>query len=540
MESGSLLFLGALAFYQAARIIRPVADLLLLNGKIHTMDAAQPLTRAIAFSNGRVLALGEDAIAQRGPRTEVIDLRERTVIPGLVDSHIHFTGYAMGMARVQLEGARSLEEAVARVEARARRAEPGELILGSGWNHQDWTDPRFPTKAPLDRAAPRNPVVLDRKDGHSVWLNSAALKMAHISRETADPAGGVVERDADGEPTGLLRENAMKLVSGPIGFDADKVSEKPLLDAIRRAHRLGLTGIHNVEGANALKAFQSLHSKGLLNLRVLHMIPVENLEHAVALGLQTGLGDEWLRIGGVKIFADGSLGSQTAHLLEPFEGQPGNCGVAVTPPEEIERLAVTAANAGLMVATHAIGDRAIRDVLDAYEKLRREMHTAVLRIEHVQHIDPADLPRFKELNVTASMQPIHAPSDYRMAERLLGKRARYSYAFRSLLGAGAKLIFGSDCPVETLDPLAGIHAAVTRQRVDGDPAGGWFPEERVSVEEAVGAYTRPLRAGSGQGENGAPGDCVVLSQDIFSIPPREILETKIEYTIAGGQFVYAA
>jgi predicted amidohydrolase YtcJ len=404
----------------------------------------------------------------------VIDLRGRAVIPGLVDHHLHFTGYAMGIARVQLEGARSLEEAVSCVAGRVQAAKPGEWIFGMGWNHLDWTVPVFPTKAPLDMVAPANPVVLDRKDGHSAWLNSAALRAANITRETPDPPGGVIDRDASGEPTGLLREKAKEWLEHHIGFDAPRVAEADLLNAIHHAHQVGLTGIHNVEGANALRAFQSLRAQDKLTLRVTHMIPAENLEHAIAVGLQTGFGDEFLRMGGVKIFADGSLGSQTAWMLEPFEGQPENRGLATTPPEEIERLARLAANAGIMVATHAIGDRAIREVLNVYEKLRREGFNTTFRIEHAQHLHPADIPRFRALNVIASMQPIHATSDYKMADQLLGARARYAYAFKSLLNAGATLVFGSDCPVETLDPLAGIHAAVTRERANGEPRGGWY------------------------------------------------------------------
>jgi predicted amidohydrolase YtcJ len=520
-----------------------MADLLLTNGKLYTMNPARPHANAIAFANGRVVAFDDDAHAMRDARTEVIDLRGRAAIPGLVDAHIHFTGYATSIARVQLDGARSLEEAVARVAARVQAVKPGGWVLGMGWNHLDWAQPEFPTKTPLDAIAPNNPIVLDRKDGHSVWLNSAALRAANITRETPDPPGGIVERDAAGEPTGLLRENAIALLGNSIGFEADKISGGELLNAIRTAHRMGLTGICNVEGANALRAFQNLRAQGQLTLRVMQMIPVENLEHAIAVGLQTGLGDEFLRIGGVKIFADGSLGSQTAWMLEPFEGYPENHGVAVTPPEEIERLVRAAAQAGLMVATHAIGDRAIREALNVYEKVRREKLDAVLRIEHAQHLHPADTPRFRALNVIASMQPVHATSDYKMADQLLGARARYAYAFRSLLNAGATLAFGSDCPVETLDPLAGIHAAVTRERANGEPRGGWYPEEKISVEEAVRSYIPPpppSPASEGGSWSGGIADCIVLSQDIFTIPPRQILSTRVDYTIVGGKIVYAA
>lgn len=510
-----------------------MADLLLSNGSIYTLEPARPRAHALAVSYGRVVAFDDDAMALQTPQTNCIDLAGRAVVPGFVDSHIHFTGYAMGLARVQLEGATSLQEAVDRVAARTRSAKPGEWILGMGWNHLDWQEPSFPTRAPLDHVAPANPVSLDRKDGHSAWVNSAALARANITRETPDPPGGVIERDAEGEPTGLLREKAAWLLDRVIGEAATTVTEDELLLAIRNAHAAGLTGIHNVEGTASLRAFSSLRRKNLLTLRVLHMLPVDDLPHAIALGIQTGLGDDFLRIGGVKIFADGSLGSQTAHMLEPFEGQGENRGIGVTPPDEIERLARAAVQAGITVLTHAIGDRAIRNVLDVYERLRREGCTMPLRIEHVQHLHPDDLPRFAQLDVIASMQPIHATSDYQMADRFVGKRARYAYAFKSLLSAGSRLVFGSDCPVETLDPLVGVHAAVTRERKSAEPAGGWYPEEKLSVEEALRAYASPLSVG-------AKGDCAVLSNDLFQIPPREILNTRVDYTVVGGEIVHHA
>lgn len=507
-----------------------MTDLLLTNGKIYTFDAARPRAHAIAFAAGRVAAFDDEAIAARTARTETIDLGGHVVIPGLVDHHIHFTAYAMSRARVQLDGARSLEEAVARVAARVATAQSGEWIFGHGWNHLDWTVPEFPTKAPLDAIAPNNPVVLDRKDGHSTWINSAAMRAINLTRDTPDPVGGKIERDANGEPTGLLRENAMDLLKDKRGFYATNISDDALLDAIHTAHQLGITGIYNVEGAAALRAFQRLHARGKLTLRVRHTLPAENLDHALTIGLRGDFGDEFLRIVGVKIFADGSLGSQTAWMLEPFVGSD-NCGIATTPIAEIERLARAAAEAEMMVCTHAIGDRANREVLNVYEKLRREGFTAPLRIEHAQHLHPDDVPRFAALDVIASMQPIHATSDYQMADALLGARARYAYAFKSLLNSGARLAFGSDCPVETLDPWVGIHAAVTRERANGEPRGGWYPQEKLSVEEAVRAYIgAPLSIGG-------IGDAIVLAHDIFNIPAREILQTRVEHTIVDGRII---
>lgn len=510
-----------------------MADLLLTNANIYTLDPVHPRANIVAFGNGRVLGFDSDALAVYNPlHAQIIDVGGRTVIPGLIDHHIHFTAYAASLARVNLDGTRSLEQAVARVAERAQRAQPGEWIIGLGWNHLDWTPPVFPTKSSLDAIVPNNPVVLDRKDGHSIWVNSAALRACHITRETPDPAGGVIDRDAIGEPTGILRDNAMDLFEGKRGFDAAALSETDLLNAIRSAHQLGLVGIHNVEGADSLRLFQRLSAQDQLALRVTHMIPGSQLHHALALGLRGGFGDEWLCIAGIKMFADGSLGSQTAWMLEPFEGQPDHCGILTTPLEEIEKLARMAAHAGMMVCTHAIGDRANREVLNVYEKLRRENLTTPLRIEHAQHLHPADVPRFAALNVIASMQPIHCTSDYPMTDALLGARGRYTYAFKSLLDTGAHIVFGSDCPVETLDPWAGIHAAVTRERANGEPHGGWYPQEKLSVEEAVRAYAQPLTVGS-------LGDALVLSHNIFEIPAHALRETRVEYTIIGGNVVYS-
>lgn len=526
------IFIGHCKSHQRA-YNQVMADLLLTNANIYTLDPVRPRANIVAFGNGRVLGFDSDALALYNPlHAQIIDVGGRTVIPGLIDHHIHFTAYAASLSRVNLDGARSLEEAVARVAARVQRAQPGEWIIGLGWNHLDWTTPVFPNKTSLDAIAPNNPVVLDRKDGHSIWVNSAALRACHITRDTPDPIGGVIDRDANGEPTGILRDNAMDLFEGKRGFDAAALSETDLLNGIKSAHQLGLVGIHNVEGADALQLFQRLRARDQLDLRVTHMIPAGNLHHALALGLRGGFGDEWLCVAGIKMFADGSLGSQTAWMLEPFEGQPNNCGILTTPLDEIEKLARMAAQAGMMVCTHAIGDRANREVLNVYEKLRREKLTAPLRIEHAQHLRRDDVSRFAALNVIASMQPIHCTSDYSMTDALLGARGRYTYAFKSLLDTGARVVFGSDCPVETLDPWAGIHAAVTRERANGEPRGGWYPQEKLSVEEAVRAYANPLQVGG-------LGDCIVLSQNIFEIPPREILNTRVVYTVVGGRVVYS-
>jgi hypothetical protein len=527
------------------------ADLVLCNGRIYTMDRANPRAQAVAIVGNRIAAVGDDAQVRGllASGEEAIDLEGRTVLPGLTDCHIHFVEYALRLTRIDLSGVKSKAEAVRRVAERAQTAKPGEWLLGGGWDRNIWDDPSFPTKEDLDSVASHNPVALDSKDGHSLWVNSLALARADITAETPNPPGGEIERQpGTSEPTGILKENAGRLVKNVIERPSLEAIQAALKAAMTNAHRAGLTGIHDCEDELAFAAFQELLKKGELGLRVLMHIPAKNLDDAIGLGLRTGFGNEKLRVGGIKIFADGALGSRTAAMLAPYEDEPFNLGIAVTPKEEMRDLARKASRAGISVAIHAIGDRANRDVLDVLEESRQAAEGADLRhrIEHVQLLHPADIPRLAKLDVIASMQPIHATSDMEMVEHHWGEeRARGAYAWRSLLDAGTVLAFGSDCPVESLDPLAGIHAAVTRRRADGSPGPeGWHPEERITVEEAVRAYTLGAAYASGEErEKGsiAPGklaDLVVLSQDIFAIPPMAILETEVEATILDGQFVY--
>ena len=521
--------------------------LILHNGIVRTMDAAHPVAQAIALSGGRVLAVGSDRevllAAGPGADAEVIDLRGRLVLPGFTDSHLHFLWYALGLTRPNLDGARSLAQALARLRPALATVPRGQWIVGSGWNHEEWAEPRFPRCQDLDAVAPDHPVALRRKDGHSVWVNSRALALTGITRATADPPGGRIDRDAVGEPTGILRENATALVLDHVPPPSREDLRRALAAGLTNAHALGLTGIHDMEGADALAVFEEAHARSELSLRVTMQIPAESLDHALALGLRSGLGDDTLRIGALKLFADGSLGSQTAWLLEPYEGQPHNAGVATTPPEDLADAVARAAKGGIACAIHAIGDRANREVLDILE---RSATRAGLRhrIEHVQLLHPTDVPRLARLGVVASMQPIHATSDRYMADRLWGSRCRYGYAWRSLLDAGTVLAFGSDCPVETPDPLRGVYAAVARKRADEPDSAPWYGQERITVEEAVRAYTWGAAYACGEEKRrgtlrpGMLGDVVVLSQDIFVLAPEAILETTVDYTVFDGQVVY--
>jgi predicted amidohydrolase YtcJ len=530
-----------------------MSHLVLYNGKLHTQDPGYPQATAVAIRDGRILAVGDDAEIESlvGPNTQTIDLKGRPVLPGFTDCHTHFLEYALHHSQVVLYGVDDWPEVRRRIRAGVERVSPGEWVLGGGWNQNLWRDGTFPSKADLDDISPQNPVALSRIDGHSMWVNSLALEKAGITAETSDPPRSRIDRDPDsGEPTGILREwEAIRLMQDVIPEPDDETITSALRESILDAHRLGLTGIHEmrVEGEKkpALRAFLRLRQRGELSLRVACMMPVEYLDEAIVLGLGSGLGDATLRIGGVKLFADGSMGSGTAWMLEPFEGNDDNYGLVVTPKEELFDVALRAQVAGISLAIHAIGDRAVCDVLDVLTEIQGGQLFALRhRIEHVQCIHPSDVHRLAQLGVVASMQPPHIMDDWAVANRVWGKRGQYAYAFRSLLDAGTHLAFGSDCPVAPLNPLLGIQAAVLRQDRKGEPEGGWYPAERLTVAEAARGYTLGAAYAVGLEDvlgsitPGKLADMIVLSHDIFTIPPEEISDTRVDYTIFDGRVVY--
>ncbi len=529
------------------------ADLVLYNARVYTMDAAHPYAQAVAVAGNRFLAVGDDddLCPLLRPGGQAVNLEGRCVIPGLIDAHIHLGWYSLGLYQnqVDLDNVPTKAEALARVAEVARRTPPGRWIQGGGWNKNLWAESGrgFPTAADLDAVAPDRPVALQDKSHHALWVNTQALELAGITAATPDPPGGEIVRDEAGRPTGILLETAAEIVQHAIPEPDVETMAAALRQGIAQALSRGLTGCHEPGHPTVLAALQVLRARGELKLRMLVHLPADGLEAAASLGLRSGLGDETLRIGGVKIFADGALGPQTAHLLAPYEGTVDKTGIPTLTAEELDDLVRRAHQAGLSVAVHAIGDAANRAVLDAIHKAHhalRPTHHATLpdRIEHLQLIHPDDLSRLARLGVVASMQPIHATSDMEMAERHWGRRCAWAYAWRSVLDSGATLAFGSDCPIETLDPLAGIHAAVTRRRADGLPGPeGWVPAQRLTVAEAVQAYT--LGAAHASGEDHLKGsitpgklaDLVVLSQDIFQIDPMEILNTRVEMTLFDGQ-----
>jgi len=558
------------------------ATLILHGGHLYTMDPAQPHAEALAIAGNRIAAAGRrtDVLALRGPNTALIDLTGQIAIPGLIDSHVHLANWALIRRWVMLDGLASLQAVLDAVADRVATTPPGAWVRGFGWNHNVWPETRFPTRYDLDAVAPAHPVALRRKDGHSLWVNTAALAQSGLLDATPDVPGGRFDRDESGALTGIIREMAIdwftKHVIGPPPL-AD--TQAALVEAMPMAHALGLTSVQTPEEPDKLAAWLVLRERGELRLRVWAMLEKDGLDAAIGLGLRAGFGDDWVRLGGLKLYADGALGSHTADMLEPYTDDPSRQGFAILSTEQLRDLTRRASRAGFPVCVHAIGDAAVRRVLDVLAtppptpplpgggrapSPRRGEPLAPLReaahgrggglrhrIEHVQVIHPADLGRLAELGVIAAMQPLHAPSDRAVVERLWGARARYSYAWRSLLDRGTRLAFGSDGPIEDIDPLAGIYAAVTRRhphpdvpQAQGEPAEGWYPQECLTVAEAVRAYT--LDAAYAASEDHVKGsltpgklaDVVVLSRDIFAEPPDAIRQAQVTMTILDGQVVY--
>jgi len=523
------------------------------NAKLHPVDGEDGSEAdAVIVEGDRIVAVGTVSELKRSvrPGIEPVDLGGALLLPGFVDSHVHFLEFALRRTAVDLEGVQTLEAALERVRAAAKSIQPGSWIRGGGWDADRWGG-RLPAASDLDGAAPHHPVALLSKDGHGLWANSAAMSAAGVNRNTPDPEGGVVVRDHDGEPGGVFFERAVELISGAIKAPSPEECADALTEAVSYAHSRGLVGVHDAEGADAFGAFQRLDLAGRLTLRVLMLVPERALDAAARLGVRSGFGSDLLRIGQVKLFADGSLRSRTAEMIAPYDDEPDHRGVSVHSLEQLAYLIGRCREYGFGVAIHAIGDAANRKVLCALEAADRApcvedgpARQVPDRIEHVQLLAPDDLERFKASGAVASMQPIHAPSDAEIALRRWGDRCTLAYAWRSLVDRGVVLAFGSDAPVETIDPFSGLYAAVTRRHPAGDGAGPFHPEQCLTLDEAVRAYTvGPAYAAGEAGRRGriAPGmlaDLVAVSEDIFSNPPEALLEARVRYTLVGGRVVY--
>ncbi len=518
----------------------------LQNAQIYTGDPACPWAHTLAIAADRIVALDQAAARwEAAPGATITDMEGATIIPGLIDSHLHLMWYALAQNELALRDL-PREELLQRVAKKAAEVPPGTWIQGRNWDQNLWADDRFPTAAELDSVAPHNPVVLTAKSAHAVVANSMALHEAGITAKTPDPAGGELGRHADGSPNGMLFEHAMQLVRAAV--------PEPTLDEVITALRgaqeqllaVGLTGIHDMDGAPAFAAFQALHREHALHVRVVKYVWQDALSGVLAAGLRSGCGDDWLRFGGLKLFADGALGARTAALCAPYAGERENVGLLTLEPEQLLDIAQRAVAGGVALAIHAIGDRANRLVLDTLAAVRPLDQSLRHRMEHVQLITPADQPRLAKLGIVAAMQPIHAPHDQFMAERYWGKRTANAYAWRSLLDAGTVLAFGSDAPIEQFDPLLGLYAAVTRRHeVSGAPdAAGWHPEQRLSLATALHAYTWGAAYAAGMEtylgllKPDFLADLVVLDRNIFTLPPAALLEARITQVMVGGEWQF--
>jgi len=529
-------------------------ELILHNGVFHTQDPAHPGARGVAVTQGRFAAVGdsEEVLAMAGPETRCIDLEGQRVLPGLIDAHCHLRSWALSRRRLSLVEAESLEDLRRCVAARASETPPGEWIVGQGWNETRWPSPEKPTRGDLDAAAPEHPVFIWRSDFHLAVASTKALEAAGIDAETPDPLQGRIDRDASGVPTGVLRELAANCVRDVVPAPSEEETVDALREGFGGLHQLGLTGVHDHrsmggnDGQPAFRAYERLRDGGELDVRVWMGINGRRLDEAIGLGLQSGFGDRYLRVGHVKLFADGSLGARTAWMLEPYE-DAADAGMPITPMEEIAEAVRKADEAGLAVAVHAIGSRTNRELITVFaEQASRDPRRIPHRIEHAQVMRPADVERLSRLPVVASVQPIHVTDDVPLSDIALGERARFCYPFRDMLDAGVHLAFGSDAPVADPNPFWGIHAAVTREKRDGTPDEGWYGEQRLNVAEAVWGFTMGAALASGQGADigsispGKLADLVVVDRDLFGIDPREIHETQVVMTVFDGRVVYEA
>jgi len=531
-------------------------ELILVNGDFYTQDPSYPRATAVAIRGGRFVAVdyNDRVLAHSWRGVPVIDLEGRKVLPGLTDAHIHLLEWALSRRQLSLNDATSLADVQGRLVEQAGRTSARQWIVGHGWNETEWPQSRVPTRSELDLVSGDHPVLLWRADGHMAVANSCALAQAGVTANTVDPSGGIIGRGEHGQPNGVLRDAAVHLVASHIPVPGEEEMLGALREGLGELRRLGITGVHAFpDGAGSqrsFRAYQRLEASRELTARVWMLLPGERLDEAIALGLRTGTGSDMLRVGHVKFFADGSQGARTAWMSEPYEDVPGN-GLSLVPPEVLAEAARRADRAGLAVAIHAIGDQANHALLEALEPVltdRRGAETSVPlaphRIEHAQMLQPDDVLRLARLGLLASVQPIHLTDDIPMVERSVGARGRLAYPFHDMARAGVTLAFGSDGPVADINPFFGIHAAVTRQRRDGNPPGGWYPAQRITLVEAVRGYTfGPAIASGRRAELGsiAPGklaDLVVLDRDIFEIRPEEISETQVIMTVVRGDVVY--
>jgi len=525
----------------------PHADLVLRGGRVFV--AKGKTATAIAVLGDRVAAVGDDAAVAGliGPRTRVVELRGRLLTPGFNDAHVHFLSGGFGLLSVDLRDAKDEADFARRIGEYAKTLPQGTWIQEGNWDHEAWPSKALPTRQLIDAVTTEHPVFVSRLDGHMALANSLALRRARIGPETKDPPGGTVVRDASGEPTGILKDNAQELVTRIIPEASRDMNLRAARAALAEAARVGVTTIQDNSSVDALATYQELRARDELTARMYVWRYADAMDPLMKAGVRTGLGDDWIRLGALKILSDGSMGAGTAAFFEPYADDPKTSGLLLHPVPDLERMIREADAAGFQLAVHAIGDRANALVLDAFEKAAAANgpRDRRFRIEHAQVVRKQDLPRYKALDVVASIQPSHCIDDMRWAEKRIGKtRCRDAYNFRSFTAAGIPVALGTDWSVEPLDPRLGLYAAVTREYPQGGPAGGWFPEEKITLEDAIDLYTRGsayaefAEKDKGTLEAGKLADLVVFAADLFELEPRGILATPVDLTVVGGRVVY--
>jgi predicted amidohydrolase YtcJ len=534
---------------------RPAADLIITNAKIWTVDASQPLAQAVAVLEDRIVAVGSNAAvdAWRGPNTKVIDAAGKLLLPGFNDAHVHFVSGGEQLDNVQLKDVTNPQEFARRIAERAKITPQGEWVQGGNWDETKWNPPNMPTKEMIDALTPDTPVFVSRYDGHMGLANSVALRLAGITAQTPDPPGGTIVHDAQGNPTGALKDAAMDPIYKVIPPLSHDRRVKVVKRALAYAASVGVTSVQHMETSYAdIAVYSELLRRGELTTRIYVAPLITHVDDQVKLGIGHAFGGPYLRIGAVKAYADGSLGSGTAYFYEPFLNQGTNRGLLADEMHPISLMRdryMKADAAGLQICTHAIGDEGISTILDLYTDVIKAHGEADrrLRIEHAQHMAAKDFERFAQLHVIASVQPYHAIDDGRFAESHIGHdRASRTYAFRTFLDHGVRLAFGTDWEVAPLDPVLGLYAAVTRATLDGKNPNGWFPEQKLTVAESVEAYTMGSAYAEFQEKEkgsitaGKLADMVLLSDDIFPIAPENIQYVKVLKTIVGGKIVWDA
>jgi predicted amidohydrolase YtcJ len=531
-----------------------MADRVFIHGRIWTVNPARPWAEAVAVRDGRILAVGTTGEVRdtAGPKTESVDLRGAFVLPGFIDSHVHFVNGGFSLMNIQLRDASTKDEFIRRIADKAKSLPPGEWILNGDWDHENFRPVELPRKDWIDAVTPLNPVCVNRLDEHMILANSLALKIAGITKATPVPAGGeIVKNPATGEPTGILKDAAMDLVYAKIPEATPAQNRRAIEAAMSYAAAHGVTSVHDVSGEVGLDIYQDLLKEGNLRTRICFYVPVTSLDQVAGMKFKTGFGNEFLKFGGLKGFADGSLGSATAYFFEPFTDNPATSGLLhaqMFPEGVMETRVRTADRAGLQTAIHAIGDRANAMILDIYERVAAAdgARDRRFRVEHAQHVRPADIARFGRLGVIASVQPYHLIDDGRWAEKKIGpERVTWTYPFKSFLDGGVRLAFGSDWPVAPMDPILGIYAAVTRRTLDDRHPDGWVPEQKISLEEAIkgftwnGAFAEFAESVKGSLEPGKLADLVVLDRDLFSLRPEELKTANVRMTVCGGRVIFS-